>query len=84
MTIKVSAVEAESDFAHLLDAVANGEDVVIEREGEPVARVEPLTGARRARFRALGSIKYKIPDEFFEPPPDDILAPFEAPVGGRE
>ena len=84
MTIKMSAAEAERDFAHLLDTVANGEDVVIERDGEPVARLESLSEPLRARFRALGSVKFKIPDEFFEPLPDEILDLFEAPIPGLE
>ncbi|MFN8720621.1 MAG: type II toxin-antitoxin system Phd/YefM family antitoxin [Rhodospirillales bacterium] len=51
---KVAAIEAETSLGRLLDIVEQGEDVVITRHGEPVARIvrEPGRGDRAARARA--------------------------------
>ncbi|MFJ8016361.1 type II toxin-antitoxin system Phd/YefM family antitoxin [Streptomyces sp. NPDC096339] len=46
--------EAEAHFPEILDAVARGEEVIISRAGEPVAKVVPPTGGgpRTARGTA--------------------------------
>ncbi|MEW6598119.1 MAG: type II toxin-antitoxin system prevent-host-death family antitoxin [Pseudomonadota bacterium] len=38
---EVAAVEAETKLAELLDLVEAGEEVLITRQGEPVARLTP-------------------------------------------
>lgn len=38
----VSVREARAEISRLLDAVARGEEVVIERHGRPVARLVPV------------------------------------------
>lgn len=45
----VNAPEAGRQFDDLLDAVARGEQVVVERAGEPVAAVVPIDVYRRLR-----------------------------------
>lgn len=90
MTIKRSADEAARDFTHLLDSVAAGEDVLIERDGEPLARVvraseAAATGLAAARLRSLGLLegKYRVPDHFNAPLPDEVLDLFEAPIPSK-
>ena len=41
----VSAREANQSFSRLLQAVVEGEDVVITRRGKPVARLAPIEAA---------------------------------------
>ena len=43
----ISAREANQSFSKLLQAVAEGEEVVITRRGKPVARLAPIKGAAR-------------------------------------
>jgi prevent-host-death family protein len=43
----VSAREANQSFSKLLQAVVEGEEVVITRRGKPVARLTPIDGAAR-------------------------------------
>lgn len=41
-TMKTSTiVEAKSHFSALLSAVANGEEIIVTRRGQPVARIVP-------------------------------------------
>lgn len=47
----ISAREANQSFSKLLQAVAEGEEVVITRRGKPVARLAPVKGAARGADR---------------------------------
>jgi prevent-host-death family protein len=62
---------------HLSKLIADGEEVVIARYGEPVARLIPLrpTTARRIPGSAHG--KFAVPAEFFDPLPIEFLNAFE-------
>ena len=52
--MKVSVHGAKTQLSKLLDLVEDGEQIVIERHGRPVARLVP---ARRRRASALGAMK---------------------------
>lgn len=69
--------EAETQLARLSARVEAGEDVVIAREGKPVARLAPLADNRAKR--RFGSLRGKIDvdDSFFEPLPEEELAGFD-------
>jgi antitoxin (DNA-binding transcriptional repressor) of toxin-antitoxin stability system len=56
--------------------VTAGEEVVITRRGEEVARLVP---AQRTGGRRLGVDRgrYVVPDDFDAPLPDEVLAAFE-------
>ena len=55
---RVSSSEARARFARLLDAVAQGETVVLTRHGRPIARILPEPGPYRARVaRAIANIE---------------------------
>ncbi|MGH6897520.1 MAG: type II toxin-antitoxin system Phd/YefM family antitoxin [Geminicoccaceae bacterium] len=47
----VSAREANQGFSKLLQAVVEGEEVVITRRGRPVARLAPIEGRVRSDER---------------------------------
>ena len=76
MMITVDVEEAQVKFLSLLDRVEAGNEVVIARNGEPVARLVAVT--RRGK-RQPGVIKGKItfPDSFFDPLPEDELRAWE-------
>jgi len=65
--------EAKTHLSRLLQQVANGEDVVIARDGEPVARLVPMP--KKAGVREMGFAKGQVwmsddfnatPEEFKE------------------
>jgi len=76
MTKSVGVHEAKTHLSKLLERVSAGEEIVITRRGEEVARLIP---ARRAGARRLGidRDRYVVPDDFDAPLPDDLLATFE-------
>jgi prevent-host-death family protein len=67
---QINIYEAKTQLSKL---IADGEEVVIVRYGTPVARLVPISppAARRVPGSARG--KFRVPPEFFEPLPDDIL-----------
>ena len=73
----VNIYEAKTQLSKLVDKAAQGEDIIIARNGKPVARITALKSEKRP-FRP-GSLKGKgwISDDFNAPLPDDILAGFE-------
>jgi prevent-host-death family protein len=74
MTKSVGVHQAKTHLSRLLEQVA-GEEIVITRRGEEVARLVP---ARPAGGRQLGVDRgrYAVPDDFDAPLPDDVLADF--------
>jgi prevent-host-death family protein len=73
---EVGVHEAKSTLSELLRRVAAGEEVVITRSGEPVAKLVPIP--RRAN-RTFGMDRglYDIPDDFDGPLPEGIQRAFE-------
>ncbi|MEX0659894.1 MAG: type II toxin-antitoxin system prevent-host-death family antitoxin [Egibacteraceae bacterium] len=60
----MSVVAAKTHLSRLLDAVVAGEEVVITRNGVPVAR---LVAVREPASRELGFLPAATPDERFAP-----------------
>jgi prevent-host-death family protein len=73
----VGVHEAKTHLSRLLERVAAGEDIVITRRGEVVARI--VADGPSTRRRRLGAAAHEgpIPEEFYEPLPDEILRYFE-------
>jgi prevent-host-death family protein len=73
---EVSVHEAKTHLSRLLRQVALGEEVLISRGGEPIARLVP---AQRRAKRKLGMDRgrVEIAEDFDAPLPEDILAGFE-------
>ncbi len=61
--------EAKTHFSRLLERVEAGEEVVIARNGKPVARLVPLERRQRQSGRAKGLIR--IGKDFDAPLPDE-------------
>ena len=73
MTRTVNVHEAKTHLSRLLEAVEQGEDVVIARAGKPVARLVP---ARSRATRVPGTLKGQvvIADDFDETPVDVVAS----------
>ena len=72
----VNVHEAKTQLSRLLARVEAGEDVVIARRGEPVAR---LVGCNPRNKRQADILKGKvvIPESFFDPLPEEELTVWE-------
>ena len=75
MSTTVNIHEAKTHFSRLLERVALGEEVIIARAGEPVAKLSPLA-PKRARTPG-GAEGIRVTDNFFDALPPDILSSFE-------
>lgn len=53
----VGAFEAKTHLSKLLDRVAQGERILIERHGKPVAILQPIGSARRPVEEVIEDIK---------------------------
>jgi len=69
--------DAKTQFSRLVDAAANGEEIIIAKAGKPTARLVPMAPARPAR--KFGSLKGKIriSEDFDAPLPAALIADFE-------
>ena len=72
----VNVHQAKTQLSRLLARVETGEDIVIARRGEPVAR---LVGCKLRSKRRADILKGKvvIPDSFFDPLPDEELSTWD-------
>lgn len=73
----VNIHDAKTHFSKLLRRVAAGEEIIIARAGEPVARLVPADATHRRRELGTyaGRISWK--GDFDAPLPADVLADFE-------
>jgi len=71
---QVNIHEAKTQLSRL---IAEGEEIVIARYGEPVARLVPINPPVSERVPGSSHGKFQVPPEFFEPLPDEILNAFE-------
>ncbi len=78
--MNVNVYAAKTNLSQLLDRAAGGEEVIITRNGRPVARLVALTPARK--LRTLGTLKgrIRIRKDFDAPLPGDVLDAFEGKV----
>lgn len=74
MAVQVNVQEAKTRLSQLLARAENGEEVVIARDGTPIAALVPV---RAAAQRPVGFVTGSVPDGFFEPLPDDELGHWE-------
>lgn len=73
----VNIYDAKTRLSQLIDKAAAGEDVVVCRNGKPLARITSLaTPKRPIRFGLLKG-EISISPDFDAPLPPDVLAGFE-------
>jgi prevent-host-death family protein len=60
--------------AELIERVEHGEEIIISRAGQPVAKIIPL--GRQARLASLGSLKGKLvlDDDWDSPETNEVIA----------
>ena len=75
MTV-VNVHEAKTRLSRLLAQVEAGEDVVIARRGEPVARLVRCKPRGKRQFGAMKG-QIVIDDSFFDPLPEEELRAWE-------
>ena len=75
--MEVNIHEAKTHFSKLLRRVAAGEEIVISRAGQPVAKIVPIVGRKRHRFGVDRGV-FQVPDDFDRPLPNDVLDAFES------
>jgi prevent-host-death family protein len=75
--VNVNVRAAKDNLHNLLDRAERGEEIVITRNGRPVAKLVAATPRRQPR--RLGTLKGKIriPRDFDAPLPDDLLDALE-------
>jgi prevent-host-death family protein len=71
----VNTHEAKTQFSRLLQRVAAGEEITIANRGVPVARLVPVSSAKRKLGAFAGQIT--ISEDFDAPLPEELLASFE-------
>ena len=68
-TVNIHA--AKTQLSRLIERAGAGEEIVIAKAGKPVAKLVALGAGQK---RPLGLLAgRKIPEEFYEPLPDDII-----------
>ncbi|MXW26275.1 MAG: type II toxin-antitoxin system Phd/YefM family antitoxin [Dehalococcoidia bacterium] len=72
----VNIHEAKTHLSRLLAQVEAGEDVVIARNGKPVARLVPCEQQGKREFGVLKG-RIKLDDSFFDPLPEEELSAWE-------
>jgi prevent-host-death family protein len=74
--MEVNIHHAKTHLSRLLEKVALGEEVVIAKAGQPIAKLVPIS--RRSQPRKLGSAKgdFVVPKHFNKPLPKTVEESF--------
>ena len=73
---QVNIHEAKTHLSRLIEEVETGEEIVVAKAGRPVAKLSPIRAKGRRRKLGLLDGKFRIPDDFNAPLPDEILDAF--------
>lgn len=74
---QINIHQAKNQFSKLIAAVEKGEEIIIARYGEPVAKLVPVRKTSSMRKPGSAKGRFTVPSEFFEPLPDEIIDAFE-------
>ncbi len=77
MPTTVGVHEAKTHLSRLLRRVSAGEEIVIARGGEPIARLIPV-GPPSQRVLGKDKGRFEVPDDFDAPLPQEVIEAFEA------
>jgi|CXWL01.1.fsa_nt_gi prevent-host-death family protein len=80
MSIQMNIAEAKAKLSALVEAALRGEDVVLARGGEPVARIVSLSPAPARRPNLLAQLGYPDVEEAAFDPEPEIAAAIAAPL----
>ena len=73
---KMDIAEAAASLPKLVEDMDDSGEVVLTSNGRDVARIVSIKPQQRLRLGLLAG-KVKVPDNYDEPLPDDVLALFE-------
>ena len=73
----VNIHDAKTQFSKLIEAVTQGEEIVIAKAGKPAAMLVPMPTLKRVRQPGSMKGKIKIAPDFDFPLPDELQAAFE-------
>jgi len=73
----VNIYEAKTQLSRMIDRAADGDDIVISRNGKPVARLCRLAPRQRKIEFGLLKGRIEVAPDFDAPLPGDVLAAFE-------
>jgi prevent-host-death family protein len=76
--LTVNMHEAKTQFSRLIARVEAGEEIVIARDGTPVARLVAERPARARRIPGRDRDVFAVPDDFDTPLPADVIEGFDA------
>ncbi len=74
MRIEANMHQAKTDLSRLVARALEGDEVIITRNGKPVATIVPIEKQKRTLGQARGQIW--ISPDFDDPLPDDLLKVF--------
>jgi prevent-host-death family protein len=72
----VNIHDAKTHFSKLVAKVEAGEDVIIARDGTPVARLTAIRPRRTARIPGRDRGRFTVPHDFDAPLPESVLDEF--------
>ena len=72
--------EAKRHLSSLVERAAEGEEIVIAKNGKPMAKLVRYELTKGQRVPGCGKGKIWIADDFDAPLPDEILATLEEPI----
>ena len=75
--MEVNIHQAKTHLSRLLQRVTGGEEITIARAGVPVARLVAVEAPRTPRPLGMDRGRFKVPEDFNAPLPDEVLALFE-------
>jgi prevent-host-death family protein len=74
--MEVNIHEAKTHLSRLLERVALGEEVIIQKAGRPIARLIPVEKHPVRRQLGWAAGEFVVPEDFDEPLPADIEESF--------
>ncbi|MCJ7630004.1 MAG: type II toxin-antitoxin system Phd/YefM family antitoxin [Longimicrobiales bacterium] len=74
----INIYDAKTQLSRLLREVAAGEDIVIAKDGTPLARLVPYQQEGKVRELGFARGRIKVSDDFDAPLPTDLLKEFDA------
>jgi len=72
--MQVSIYEAKTHLSRLIEAVENGEEVIVSRHNRPVVRLVPVAGKPRRRLGRLAGRPFRLGPGFDTPQGSERLA----------
>ena len=76
-SVQYNLYEAKTTLSSLVERAAAGEEIVIAKDGVPMARLVPLTRVTRRRGPGGWEGRVHVAPDFDAPLSEDVLAAFE-------